>query len=337
MNQPIRMGTLGAARITPKALLRPAQSNPTVVIAGIAARSPTVAEAFADKHAIPKVYTSYDALIDDPTIDAVYNPLPNSLHGEWSLRALRAGKHVLCEKPLASNTSEATTMAQIADETGLVLMEAFHTLYHPLARRMKAIIDSGELGHIHHVEAHFCTILRRRNDIRLVYRLGGGATMDLGCYTVRLLRFLTNREPEVLRATATCSKPQIDRKMTVDLRFPGQDNGEVTGTMSCAFWSRKLVRITAKVVGERGELQVLNPLLPHLFHLIRVKTVDGSRFERCPGESTYAYQLRAFVNAVQDGVAPISNAHDGVANMRVIDAIYQAAGLERRRAFNGDI
>lgn len=331
MKQPLRIGTLSAARITPKALLEPAALNSAATVVAVATRDPQQAATFAAKHGIPQVHTSYAALIADPQIDAIYNPLPNSLHGEWTMRALQAGKHVLCEKPLAANVAEACAMAETADQTGLVLMEAFHTLYHPVAARIKAIIASGELGGIRHVEAHFCTILRQRQDIRLDYRLGGGAMMDLGCYTVQLLRFLLNAEPEVVQAAATCYGPQIDRKMVVDLRFPGG----VTGKMSCAFWSRRLMRITAKIVGETGELFVINPLLPHLFHLLRIKSSGRTRWERCPGESTYTYQLQAFIDTIEGKPASISNGWNGVATMRVIDAAYQAAGLSLRQPFSG--
>ena len=332
--RPLRIGVLGAARITPYAMLAPARLNPDVVVVAVAARERSTAEVFANKHGIPRVHDSYSSLLADPDLDAIYNPLPNSLHGVWTMRALRAGKHVLCEKPLAANAEEAAAMATTAQETGLVLMEAFHTLYHPLAARMKAIVASGELGTIRHVEAHFCTLLRRRNDIRLDYPLGGGATMDLGCYTIRLLRFLTGCEPQVMHAEATCYRPHIDRKMVADFLFPLPTGETVTGTMRCAFWSRHLIRITAKVVGEQGELTVINPLLPHLFHLLMVKTGKGRRFERCPGESTYAYQLRAFVAAIQQRAPFPSSAVDAVANMRVIDAIYRAAGLELRLPYH---
>lgn len=326
----VRIGVLGAARITPKALVEPAAQNPHVTVVAVAARNPAHTRAFAAKHGISQVHESYEALIADPAIDAIYNPLPNSLHGEWSVRALRAGKHVLCEKPLAANATEALAMAKAATETGRVLMEAFHTVYHPVAARMQTIINSGELGTIQSVEGHFHTLLRQRNDIRLKYALGGGAMMDLGCYPVRLLRFLLAAEPTVIDATATCHTPQIDRKMVVDLRFPGG----IAGKISCAFWSRQLIRITTSIVGDQGELHVINPFLPHLFHLIRVKGKGGIRLERCPGDSTYAYQLRAFVQAVRGEAACVSDGRDAVATMRVIDAAYAAAGLPLRRPFS---
>ena len=325
-NQPFRIGVLGAARITPNALIHPARRVATVEVAAMAARDPAKARAFAAKHGIPHVHDSYAALLADPTIDAIYNPLPNHLHAEWTIRALEAGKHVLCEKPLAANAAEAEQMTQTATATGFVLMEAFHTLYHPLAARMKAIIDSGELGKLRHVNVHFCTLMWRWWDIRLRYDLAGGATMDLGCYAIRLLRFLLGSEPEVVRAQAHCVTPQVDRWMTADLRFPHA----VTASFTCAFWSSNLIRITAQVVGEQGELHVINPILPHLYHRLQVQTANGTRTEKVPGDSTYTYQLRAFVDAVR-GTSPLLTAgRDGVANLRVIEAVYAKAGLKPR-------
>jgi predicted dehydrogenase len=325
MTAPLRIGVLGAARITPAALIGPARRVANVQVAAIAARDPARACAFATRHQIPQVYKSYAALIDDPAITAIYNPLPNSLHAQWTIRALQAGKHVLCEKPLANNAAEATQMAQAAQESGRILVEAFHYRYHPLAARMKAIVESGELGVIRHLEAHFCVPFFRRNDIRLRYELGGGALMDLGCYTVNLLRYLAGAEPEVVRATAQLLAPGVDRRMTAELRFA---DGRTAG-LSCAFFAFR-PRISVRVLGEEGELHVLNPILPHLWHRLTVRTHQGKRSERLAGESTYTHQLRAFVAQSQGGPAMPTDGADAVANMRVIDAVYQQAGLPLR-------
>src|ERR671925_471145 len=158
-SSPIRIGVLGAAAIVPMALTNPARSIPEAQILAIAARDPKRAQAFARKHHIPRVHQTYSDLLDDPEIDAIYNPLPNSLHAEWTIRALKVGKHVLCEKPFASNAQEAEEMARTARETGLVLSEAFAYRYHPLTVRVKEIIAIGQLGTIKHIEAQFCFLL----------------------------------------------------------------------------------------------------------------------------------------------------------------------------------
>lgn len=320
---PLRIGLLGAARIAANALLKPARLVAGVQVTAVAARDPRRARALADAYQIPTVYATYQALIDDPTLDAIYNPLPNSLHAEWSIKALRAGKHVLCEKPLANNAAEARQMAQVADECGRLLIEAFHIRYHPLLLRMKEIVASGELGAIRHLEAHFCIPLRRWRDIRYQYELGGGAMMDLGCYTTQIIRYLAGAEPAVVWADARLLRPQIDRYMAADLRFA---DGR-TAHMTCSLLSLILLRISAKVVGDQGELQVINPILPQLYHRLRVKSAQGHRVEHFPGDTTYTYQLRAFARAVRGELIMPTDGWDGVKNMQVIDEVYRQAGL----------
>jgi predicted dehydrogenase len=323
---PLRIGVLGAARIAPQALIRPARQLAAAEVVAVAARDEARARRFAEKHGVPRVHADYGALLADPEIEAVYNPLPNGLHCEWTIRALEAGKHVLCEKPLASNADEAERMAATAEKAGLVLDEAFHWRAHPLAARLREIVDSGELGTLRHVEASLCIPFLLPGDIRYRWDLAGGATMDTGCYAVSVVRHLAAAEPEVLSAEARLSSPRVDRFMRAELRFPGGGSGAIT----CALFSARLLSIAAQVVGEEGRLDVFNPIAPHLYHRVRVKTRSGSRRERVPGESTYTHQLRAFVNHVRGGVPMLSDARDGVANMRVIDAIYEKAGLPPR-------
>src|SRR5919108_1383071 len=216
-SSPIRIGVLGAAAIVPMALTNPARSIPEAQILAIAARDPKRAQAFARKHHIPRLHQTYSDLLADPEIDAIYNPLPNSLHAEWTIRALKAGKHVLCEKPFASNAQEAEEMAKVARETGLVLSEAFAYRYHPLTAIVKQIVASGELGTVRHIEAQFCFLLPSAKNIRFQYKLAGGALMDCGCYPVSLIRYLAEAEPIVERAQARLFAPQGDSKMSADL------------------------------------------------------------------------------------------------------------------------
>ncbi|HYC24143.1 MAG TPA: Gfo/Idh/MocA family oxidoreductase [Candidatus Bathyarchaeia archaeon] len=325
-DSPLRIGVLGAARIAPMALIRPAQRVPEVSILAVAARDRERARKFATKHKIPRVHASYAELLADPEIDAVYNPLPNGLHCEWTIRALEAGKHVLCEKPIAANTEEAQRMGDAAARTGRVLVEAFHYRYHPLAARIRAIIESGELGAIRHVEAHMCIPLPIPGDIRYRYDLAGGATMDTGCYAVNMVRFLAGAEPEVVSAEARLASTEVDRWMGAELRF---GDGR-TGRLTCSLFSITLLRIAALVRGDQGEMTVFNWVAPHFFHRLRVRTARGTTSERVAGEATYAHQLRAFAAQLRGGPRMPTDAVDGIANMRVIDAIYDRAGLKRR-------
>ena len=336
----LRIGTLGAARITPGALIKPSRHVPEVAITAVAARDPDRARQFAAKHGIPVVHDSYAALIADPAIDAIYNPLPNSLHAPWTLRAIEAGKHVLCEKPFTSNAAEAAEVAAAAKDSGLVVMEAFHYRYHPLARRMCDVVagpqsgagaaaspgTGGELGRLRYLEASVCFPLPRFSDIRYSYDLAGGATMDAGCYAINCLRLLGPGEPQVVEARAKLHGPAVDRAMTASLRFPGGAGGR----MNASLWSGQLLRIGVEAVGERGVMRVLNFLAPQRYNRLTV-TADGyTRREHVRGEATYTYQLRAFAGAVLRGEPVITTPEDAVATMNVIDDVYRAAGLPLR-------
>jgi predicted dehydrogenase len=327
MQRELAFGILGAARIAPTALIRPAAEVPGLRVAAIAARDPARADEFARHHGIARVHASYSAMLEDPELDAIYIPLPNGLHGGWTLRALAAGKHVLCEKPIAANAEEAEQMRAAALRAGRVLMEAFHWRYHPLAERLREILASGELGRLRHVEASMCFPLPLAQDIRFDLALAGGATMDAGCYPVSIARFLANSEPQVVSAHARLLRPGVDRAMRAELRFGNGISGRITASMLSA----RLLALSARAVGEDGELSVFNPVAPHIFHRLRVHTRRGRRSERVAGPATYTAQLAAFARAVQSGAPPPTDGAHGVANMRVIDAIYSAAGLERRQ------
>lgn len=333
VSERLRFGVLGAARITPMALIRPARLVTEVSVVAVAARERVRAEALARKHGIPRVHESYSALLDDPEIDAVYIPLPNSLHAEWAIRSLQAGKHVLCEKPMASNAEEAQRVEAVAEETGRILAEAFHYRYHPLARRLKDIVDSGELGAIRHLEAHLCVPLFNPWDIRYHYALAGGATMDLGCYTINLIRYLAGAEPEVTAARPRLASPQVDRAMTADLRFA---DGR-TARFVCSLFSLALLRSRALVQGSNGELRVTGPFHPQYYHRLKIQTRHSRRVERVPGDTTFVHQLRAFVKAVRGEEPMATDGRDAVANLRVIDAVYDMAGLPRRRGVSSGL
>jgi predicted dehydrogenase len=322
---PVRIGILGAARVAPLVLINPARDNAEVVVGAVAAREVSRARAFAAKHGIARVHDSYEALIADPDLDAVYNPLPNGLHGRWTRAALAAGKHVLCEKPFTANAAEAREIAELAAKSDRVVMEGFHYCYHPLILRAEQIVASGELGKLERVEAAFCVLLPRFSDIRYDYSLAGGATMDVGCYAAHVVRTLGGSTPEVVSAQAKLRDAQVDRAMTAELRFASGH----TGRVRCSLWSSDLLQLSAKVVGERGELRVLSPVAP--FRRLSVRSAEGNRVERFPGRASFAYQLDAFAAAVLRGEPVKTAPQDAIENMTVVDAIYRAAGLPLRK------
>ncbi len=323
---PIRIGILGAASIVPMALTNPAKSVPDVQVLAIASRDLKRAYRFSRKYYIPRVHQTYSALLADHDIDAIYNPLPNSLHAEWTIKALKAGKHVLCEKPFASNAEEAEEMAGVASQTGLVLSEAFAYRYHPLTARIKQLIDSGALGKIKHLEAEFSFLLPSPKNIRFQYELAGGALMDAGCYPVSLVRYLAGAEPQVEQAEARLYRPQVDSRMSANFSF---EDGR-TARVVCGMLSPKLFTSVLRVEGEAGSLHVVSPFQPHVFHRLTIKKSGNTIKERVPGENSYTLQLRAFVKAIRRGTKLNTDPADAVANMRVIDAIYEKAGLKKR-------
>jgi predicted dehydrogenase len=328
----LRIGVLGTARISATALLGPAADIPEVTVAAVAARNQSRAAAYAEQHGIPVAYGGYDVLLADPDIDAVYNPLPNSLHGPWTLRAIAAGKHVLCEKPFASDADEAARVADAAAVSGLVVMEAMHYRYHPLIRRLRELV--GELGPVRHIRCWTNFVISDEGDIRYDYALGGGALMDGGCYAIDCLRLLGPGEPQV---TAALADPYLrvpgrgpdragavaDRAMAVRLAFPG----DARAWFESAFTLDGEFRADVHVSCQHGHVWLQDFIRAHWGHLVAIK--DGSVLadERGSGDTTYTEQLRAFAGAIAGaGDVPTSAGH-AVTTMRLIDDAYRAAGL----------
>ena len=323
----MQIGVLGAARIAPPALIKPAKTNADVVVAAVAARDVSRARAFAAKHGIARVHDSYEALLADPDLDAVYNPLPNGLHGRWTRAALAAGKHVLCEKPFTANAAEAREIAELAAKSDRVVMEAFHYRYHPLALRIEEIIASGELGKLQRVEAALCFPLPKflRHPLQLLACRRRDHGRWVLCRSTWSARSGVQRRKSFQRKR-NCAIHEIDRAMTAEVRFA---EGH-TGRIRCSMWSPRLLEISAHVVGDQGELHALNPVLPQIYHRLSVRSSAGKRVERFPRRASYAYQLDAFAAAVLRGEPVKTTPEDAIENMTVIDAIYRAAGLPLR-------
>ena len=324
----LRIGVLGAAAITPRALIKPVAERADVEIVSIAARDRARAETFAARAGIPTVHDAYDEVVTDPNVDAIYNPLPISGHHEWTIRALNAGKHVLCEKPFALNEAEAQAMADLARATGLICVEAFHCYYHPLSHRMREIVQSGALGAVRYADAHFQNVVEDTPaQIRYRIELGGGSTMDLGCYPLHFLRHLFGAEPEVVSARAATVHEHIDLELEAELLFPGGIPARTWSRMNAVGgWSCEV-----NVYGDRGRLKVVNPLVPHREpHRIELVTSWGARRETLTRTPTFSYQLQAFVDAVEGRKPMPTDANDAVIGMRVIDNVYRAAGMTPR-------
>ncbi len=326
----LRIGVLGAARISKNAIVDPAAAEGHRLVA-VAASSRGRAERFAAEHGVERVLDSYQALVDDPDIDVIYNPLVNSLHAEWDSRAAQAGKHVLGEKPLTANAFEARQLRDAVAAAPGSVVEAFHYLHHPSVQQIGKIIRSGVLGEITSAEATFTEPPPAPDDPRWSYELAGGALMDIGCYALHIHRqlaaWLGAPEPTVLSAVARprAGRPLVDEEMTVQLEYLP------TGAPAVARCHMNLHRRMEFVVtGSRGWVRHNAFVLPQLDNRVFL-SVEGHESVEALGDATsYTYQLRALADSLSGGPAFPLDLDDAVASMELIDAAYLAAGLPLR-------
>jgi predicted dehydrogenase len=322
----MRIGILGAAGIAPAAIIRPVRRRDgDVTIAAVASRDEERAARYAAEHEIPAWYGDYQQLIDDPSIDLIYNALPPSRHADLSIAALQAGKDVLCEKPFAMNAAHARAMNEAATSSGRRIIEAFHDRYHPLQAAILEILASGRLGQLTTMTANFSATIPFADDsLRHVPELGGGALMDLGCYAVHWLRTFAGQEPSVTAAEAELGPLGADETIRADLEFPSGVRGRVQTSMA-----EGPLRQSFRAVGERGVLEVTGVVFPSGGHSIR-EVIDGlSSTRTVAGLETYDHQLAAVHEGLRSGARLPTEDEDPVANMALIDAIYASAGVAR--------
>ena len=327
MTTPTRFGILGAARIAPKALVDPVAKITTAMVTRVESRSRTRAQAFAAEHDITGVDQSYAAVISADDVDVVYNPLPMSLHAEWSIAALRAGKHVLCEKPFTSNADEARAVIGAAEKEGLVVAEAFHYRYHPMMQRIIDLVEAGVIGDVTRVDARFAISIAKP-DLRWHYETSGDTTMDLGCYPIHWVRDVCG-EPTVESATATV-EDEIDAELTMQLSFPNGATGQVHSSM--VFDGAD---IGLDITGTTGSIRAINPMAPQNGNVLTITTGLGTGNERTTSGpvdagTSYDHMVRAFLDHLHHGAPYPTAGADSIANIAVIDAAYVAAGMRRR-------
>lgn len=317
--QPLRIGIIGAARVAVYAMVAPAASNPRTEVVAIAARDPARAKQFAETHGIAKSYGSYDELIADPEVDLVYVATPPALHKAVAIKALRAHKHVLVEKPFTLDAREATEIMTHARPATRVF-EAFHYRHHALWHRIAEIVRIGELGQIERIEASFeVPIAKTPEEFRWNAGLGGGALMDLGCYPLQWARVVVGKEPRVVSAFARMVDG-VDAETEAELQFPSG----MTAKVSCRMDGTE-TKAVLDVQGTRGRLHIVNPLAPQMGHLFELTSGANKRTEKFEGPSTFAAQLEAVVATLR-GEAPYPLAPDDpIKSMTAIDAVRAAA------------
>ncbi len=339
----VRIGLLGAARISARAVLEPALLlGDRAEVVAVAASSQAKADAFAASHGIVRGYGSYQALLDDPDIDLVYNALPASLHAKWSIAAAHAGKHVLCEKPFAMNAQQTKAMLEAADSQQVLLLEGYHYRFHPLFLQVEALLHGGALGDIHTARSHFSVrIPAFAGSLRHELALGGGALMDLGCYPLHWLRTLFGDSYQIRQAGAICNRPQVDSSFSAELLFMPATAPALTAHLGCSMAEHLGTQHLAylQLEGTLGCLTIDNLVAPQQGYQLQLTaaTADSplqAESRQMPpqtdGRTTYFYQLQHLLDCLQHGTTPLTGGADALTQMQGIDALYQAAGLMPR-------
>jgi D-xylose 1-dehydrogenase (NADP+, D-xylono-1,5-lactone-forming) len=317
MAEPIRWGIVSTADINRK-VIPGAHASPKVDLAAVASRDPARAEAYAKQWQIERAFGSYEALLDDPSIEAVYISLPNTLHCEWSIRALEAGKHVLCEKPLSRHPDEVAAAYDAAERTGHLLMEAFMYRHHPQTTRLVELVREGAVGELRLVRSAFSYSLYDESNIRLRTEVEGGALMDVGCYNVSGSRLLAG-EPERVYGEAWFGPTGTDWVFGGTLRFPG----DVLATFDCG--TALSDRDELEAIGSEGSLFLDDPW--HCLEPVLELRRDDEPVERIEVQrlDPYRLELENLSDAIRGNGTPLLGRDDALAQARVLEALHRSA------------
>lgn len=320
MNEKIRWGILSTAGIGAKAVTPAILASRNGKVVAVASRDGEKAAEYAAKFGILRSHGSYEALLADPEIDAIYNPLPNSMHLEWTVKALEAGKHVLCEKPLGLNVAQCVEMAEAARRTGKLLMEAFMYRFHPRIQRTVELVAAGEVGELKSIRSAFAFTVSDPSNIRLQSDLGGGSLMGVGCYCVNASRTLIGSEPTEAQAFAVEGGAGVDVELFGVLRFEGGVHAQFSSGLD--MFRHELL----DVIGTTGALQLSSAFQPGTSAAaIEIESSDGSRQEVLDGVDHYVLMVEHFADCVITGEQPRYSLLDAAANMAAIEALYASA------------
>lgn len=318
-----KWGILSTARIGKIALIPALHKAENCHLVAIASRNREQAEKVAEEFGISKAYGSYEKLLADPEIEVIYNPLPNNMHLEWTIKALRAGKHVLCEKPIGMNTAEALNLQKEKEyHPNLKLMEAFMYRFHPQWIKAKEMVDAGEIGEVKSVQSFFTYFKLDRDNIRNQPEAGGGGLMDIGCYCISFPRFIFGAEPKRVSGLIDYDPDmKIDRHTSALLDF-----GD--GTNASFVCSTQLMRSQkAQIFGSKARIEIEIPVNVPADEPSEIKIVtekDEKTIRFLPADQ-YQLQVEAFANCILNGTPEPTPFSDAIGNMKVIDAVFESA------------
>ncbi len=315
----VNWGVIGCAEIAEKSVIPGILAAENARLYAVSSRSAgSRLDDFRDRFSPVKAYTSYEELLEDPEIDAVYIPLPNSLHYEWTLKAAESKKHILCEKPLGINAEEVKAMKAAADKNGVLLMEAFAYRHSPLTRKVKELVDAGTIGKIKFMESHFSFILNNPANVRLVSELGGGATYDIGCYNLNIIRYIIGSEPTRITASGEVDhRTGVDMSSCIMLEF----EGGVKAVSYCSFACSPRVEYT--IVGEAGYIHV-----PVVFNAagdntIKIVRNDGKEEIVIDCPHNYMLEVEQFGRCILNGEKPLITYEESLGNAKTIDSVLE--------------
>jgi predicted dehydrogenase len=319
MNERIlNWGLLSTARIN-RALIKPINASKRTRLLAVASRSQSAADTYARAWKIPRAYGSYEAMLADPEVDAVYNSLPNHLHAEWTVKALRAGKHVLCEKPFALSLEEADAMIAASKESGKALAEAFMYRHHPQTLKVKQIVESGALGKLQFIRGSFTFNLTREGDIRLKKETGGGSIRDVGCYPISYARFIVGEEPVEVFGRQVEGPGGCDESFAGQMRFAN----DVLVQFDSSF--KAPPRAFMEIVGSKAALKIPNPYKPGRMTKLILQRARIERTIWVWGEELYRGEVENFVDVVLGKAPPRISLEDSRANVIAILALLESA------------
>lgn len=328
MAKKLNWGVLGNATIARVCVIPAIQKSRNGTLYALASRSPDLAADVIRQHKINRIYGDYQTLIEDPHIEAVYIPLPNHLHHEWTLKALASGKHVLCEKPLACDTQQAQEMGDAAHSAGRLLMEGFMYRFHPRSRKIRQLVHAGAIGMPHLIRSAFCYRMSSEDihdphNARIKSEKGGGALLDVGCYSVSIARWLFDAEPHQVQCQASFHPAGADVHVAGILCFGDQR----LATFEASFIAG--LQQTYTVVGENGVVELPHdafiPWEKDALYTLRKNEAETAAPTVIPGADEYQLMVEHFVDAVRGDAALAYTASDSIGNMRVIDALAASA------------
>jgi predicted dehydrogenase len=321
MRKKVRWGVLGVAKIATVKVIPAMQRGEWSEVVAVASRDGRKAEEAAEQLGIPKAYGSYEELLSDPEVEAIYNPLPNHLHVPWSIKAAEAGKHVLCEKPIAMSVAECRSLIEARNRTGVKIGEAFMVRTHPQWLRARELVRSGEIGELRSIMGAFSYFNRDPKNIRNVPEYGGGSLMDIGCYPITTSRFLFGKEPVRVQCQAELDPDMgTDRLTSAILEFPGGHSVFTCSTQLVPYQRMQILGTSGRI-----EIEIPFNAPPDRSSRLRVDNGADRRTEEFPACDQYTLQGDCFSRAIRDGGEVPVPLEDAIRNMAVIEALFLSA------------